>query len=307
MDPKIVLSDKQYQAVKLKNQGYKQKEVAQIMGIKVKTVKNLINIARKKTGNKLHNAGTIQLKEASFESENKDKVNKSDKQLLIEDIKNGGAAMARRALEDPEGMSKDEKLACGASGLGCQDYVFKKRAETLNMMAKSGRHKIVRIDGAVVNQNEKMELAINDLRKVSTKTKYMDDEDTAKMHFYCANSDAEVAAVFEAIHNPYFEMQGANNKILMHFEEEVGLTAISAYIKINGQEERVYREEFKQNGKTILITKKIFELDINKIRDTVNSWYNIDFNVNKLSAISVDFNAIETKFNYKVYSSVSQN
>jgi len=196
VEARLLLSDREWEAMSLKKKGLKCSEIARRLGITENTVKNLIAASNKKLGGKHCNHNIFSPKATSIHRPCTVAPGagfpKTERERLAEDLAYGKAAFAyRRHVTSNIEPTSEDYLTGGINGICSRKVLLKKRCEARNVITLTAKYKIIKTT-APIGAAMRLELEWSGIRskKTNVDDNYADPggKEIVTRHYQCKSA-----------------------------------------------------------------------------------------------------------------------
>lgn len=269
-EARLVLSEKEFEALRLKTLGYSNDMISQTMNISRDYVRDLFRRIRKKLGNDYQisheNGEILTYSDYSTPESPKNWKRLSGKEILKQRIATGWTRYAFSRYGKAEGLADyldgEIRLAYAINGLGDRNYLMRKRGEILKVLVAGARHRVVRL--RVDQLNNEAKTIINCYRIPCVKVDYPGNDESSKTYSYICKNHGEYAKLIRAlVGNPDISYDNMAKTLRLCFDKAVYSELIRIY-KIQGDLEKgkhIKSEELDKN-KTLVGNSHIIVNDL---------------------------------------------
>ncbi len=269
-EARLVLSEKEFEALRLKTLGYSNDMISQTMNISRDYVRDLFRRIRKKLGNDYQisheNGEILTYSDYSAPESPKNWKRLSGKEILKQRIATGWTRYAFSRYGKAEGLADyldgEIRLAYAINGLGDRNYLMRKRGEILKVLVAGARHRVVRL--RVDQLNNEAKTIINRYRIPCVKVDYPGNDESSKTYSYICKNHGEYAKLIRAlVGNPDISYDNMAKTLRLCFDKAVYSELIRIY-KIQGDLEKgkhIKSEELDKN-KTLVGNSHIIVNDL---------------------------------------------
>lgn len=222
-----LLSEREFEALKLRHNGYKMNKVAEIMNISLGTVRVHIHSAKKKIGDEIYNSSHFLDK---FDGNADGWTTRPGKEELREKLDFGFSSMAYSLYGDGSvALDTENMLATAINGLGYKGYLLKKRGQVLKAAARSARHTLVTVKDVDMTPEAKELIGRSNIRVIKSDFPTYENEGEGKSRQYlCEGQDLErmLAALL-----PVPEIEYSDGECNLYFGGLLHLNLVKIYDK----------------------------------------------------------------------------
>lgn len=201
VEARLLLSDKEFRAMELKNQGRKRSEIAAEMGVSNHRVDQLLYKSKQKLGKYYQNYKVFSPRVYPASSHTLKIVNSTEKETLLDEINYGKSKLAYNILvkyDLSEMKTPELRLSSAINGVGERSYLLKKRREARNALTMSARYDIVKLTGPV-GKTVAREIEYNRLNTIKTDFDELEDGTPITTYSILCKSAADLDNLIRAV------------------------------------------------------------------------------------------------------------
>ena len=254
VEARLLLSDMEFAAARLKKQGYKSDDIAKQLHISADAARKYVLRAKKKLGNNYHNSPVFRgLGESSFNHlNNGDK--KCGKEIVQQNIQNGYTRMAYSRYGQGHAYVNDEsRLAYAINGLGDRKYLMRKRGEILKALAVPKGQRVLKLEAHMLTEAVTHVINHYQIKLLRTEQPGPVEGDVSVKHYLCKTEAEYVRLMGAIIGRPEIEYRAGSRAIKVSFSKPVYIEHFRILASGEGCRELISHDKQFQSSASFII------------------------------------------------------